>query len=232
MVSLNQPIHQPIGDFHLAPGCIVGKNLCIEFGIGRAEEHSISHAAQQGWRHHDIGIKVGRDHQHLPERYFQLLAGSQGQVIYFVFQGNDPSIQKLVRFHGLTPAIIQQERAAVGLQVQRRLMVTEPGIITEIQVFESEFAADHNERAFDAHPALNHCLPQMLEHGLCVTVNSDDPAFFGGYLGENLRVVARAFDLDAEALRQLSRNAIEASFASKERKRELHDGIDRSPRRD
>lgn len=74
----------------------------------------------------------------------------------------------------------------------------------------------------------DHCLPLLLDQGLCVTVNSDDPAFFGGYLTENLRAVAEAFDLDAEALRALSRNAVEASFASASRKRALRDAIDRS----
>jgi adenosine deaminase len=72
----------------------------------------------------------------------------------------------------------------------------------------------------------DHCLPQLLKHGLCVTVNSDDPAFFGAYLTENLRVVAEAFELDADALRQLSHNALEASFASDSRKQELREAID------
>lgn len=73
----------------------------------------------------------------------------------------------------------------------------------------------------------DHCLPVLLEHGLCVTVNSDDPAFFGGHLTENLRAVADAFDLGEDTLRQLSRNAVDASFATEPRKRELHDAINR-----
>jgi adenine deaminase len=57
-----------------------------------------------------------------------------------------------------------------------------------------------------------HPLAKMLEHGLCATVNSDDPAYFGGYVGENLAGVARALGLDDGALVQLARNSFEASF--------------------
>jgi adenosine deaminase len=57
-----------------------------------------------------------------------------------------------------------------------------------------------------------HPLAKMLEHGLCATVNSDDPAYFGGYVGENLAGVATALGLDEDALIQLARNSFEASF--------------------
>jgi adenosine deaminase len=57
-----------------------------------------------------------------------------------------------------------------------------------------------------------HPLEKMLEHGLCATVNSDDPAYFGGYVGENLAGVAEALRLDDATLVQLARNSFEASF--------------------
>ncbi len=57
-----------------------------------------------------------------------------------------------------------------------------------------------------------HPLGALLEHGLCATVNSDDPAYFGGYVGENLAGVAAALRLDDSALIQLARNSFEASF--------------------
>jgi adenosine deaminase len=57
-----------------------------------------------------------------------------------------------------------------------------------------------------------HPLATMLEHGLCATVNSDDPAYFGGYVGENLAGVAEALRLDDAALVQLARNSFQASF--------------------
>jgi adenosine deaminase len=57
-----------------------------------------------------------------------------------------------------------------------------------------------------------HPLATMLDRGLCATVNSDDPAYFGGYVGDNLAGVARALALDDDVVVQLARNSFEASF--------------------
>ena len=57
-----------------------------------------------------------------------------------------------------------------------------------------------------------HPLATMLDHGLCATVNSDDPAYFGGYVGENLAAVAAALRLDDAAIAGLARNSFEAAF--------------------
>jgi adenosine deaminase len=59
-----------------------------------------------------------------------------------------------------------------------------------------------------------HPLRRLLRHGLCVTVNSDDPAYFGGYIAENYAAIQQALDLTVDELCQLARNAIDASFAS------------------
>ena len=67
----------------------------------------------------------------------------------------------------------------------------------------------------------DHPLRAMLDAGLSVTVNSDYPAYFGGYIGENYRAVASALDLSAGQLATLARNAITGSFADEERKAEL-----------
>jgi len=67
----------------------------------------------------------------------------------------------------------------------------------------------------------NHPLPIMLEKGLKVTLNADDPSYFGGYIAENYRVMAEAFDLDNKTLVKLAKYSISASFANKERKQKL-----------
>jgi len=57
-----------------------------------------------------------------------------------------------------------------------------------------------------------HPLARMMRRGLMVTVNSDDPAYFGGYLNENYKAVAEALDLTDVQLCQLARNSFQASF--------------------
>jgi adenosine deaminase len=58
----------------------------------------------------------------------------------------------------------------------------------------------------------SHNLRRLLERGLCVTVNSDDPAYFGGYVLENYLAVERGLGLSRDDLTLLARNSIEASF--------------------
>ncbi|MFE9583273.1 adenosine deaminase [Nocardia sp. NPDC006044] len=58
----------------------------------------------------------------------------------------------------------------------------------------------------------DHPLRQMLDLGLVATVNSDDPAYFGGYVQDNLDGVRDALNLTADHLRTLARNSFEASF--------------------
>ncbi|MBI3514705.1 MAG: adenosine deaminase [Proteobacteria bacterium] len=59
-----------------------------------------------------------------------------------------------------------------------------------------------------------HPLPGMLARGLLVTINSDDPAYFGGYINENFKAVAAGERLSANDVRQLAKNSFTASFLS------------------
>jgi adenosine deaminase len=57
-----------------------------------------------------------------------------------------------------------------------------------------------------------HNMKRMLERGLCVTVNSDDPAYFGGYLAENFLAAQRALGLGFREVRRLVENSFIGSF--------------------
>ena len=72
----------------------------------------------------------------------------------------------------------------------------------------------------------DHPLKRMLNLGLFVTVNSDDPAYFGGYVNENYIAVAEALGLSREDLRQLARNSFEASWLDAEAKSALIAEVD------
>ncbi len=67
----------------------------------------------------------------------------------------------------------------------------------------------------------DHPLRRMLDAGLVATLNSDDPAYFGGYVNQNYKQTQSALDLTKDELALLARNSFTASFASKERKAEL-----------
>ncbi|MGI9219392.1 MAG: adenosine deaminase [Hydrogenophaga sp.] len=64
----------------------------------------------------------------------------------------------------------------------------------------------------------DHGLKTMLDAGLCVTINSDDPAYFGGYMNANFEQTVAALQLSREDVVQLAKNSFEASFISDQRR--------------
>ena len=71
----------------------------------------------------------------------------------------------------------------------------------------------------------DHNILDLLRKGLCVTINSDDPAYFGGYMTDNFNAVAQALPVTREELAQFSLNAIEASFVSEAEKQAMRDRL-------
>ena len=63
-----------------------------------------------------------------------------------------------------------------------------------------------------------HNLAEMLNQGVCIMLNSDDPAYFGGYLNENFLQTFAALKLDASHAYQLASNSFEASFVTEDQK--------------
>lgn len=130
-------------------------------------------------------------------------AGEEGPAEYIWTAINDLKVSRID--HGvraIDDATLMQEliKARIPLTVC-------PLSNTKLRVFES--MADHN-------------ILQMLEKGVCVTVNSDDPAYFGGYMTENFDALG-ALNLTEQQALQMVKNAIEASFASSERKQAMRD---------
>nr|VFK21087.1 MAG: adenosine deaminase [Candidatus Kentron sp. LFY] len=74
-------------------------------------------------------------------------------------------------------------------------------------------------RVFDT--MADHNLKKLLDRGICVTVNSDDPAYFGGYVNENYLAAQAALGLEVKDLHTLARNSFEASFLALDDKERL-----------
>ncbi|MGE5447251.1 MAG: adenosine deaminase [Bacteroidales bacterium] len=72
----------------------------------------------------------------------------------------------------------------------------------------------------------NHPLKEMLEKGMMVTVNSDDPAYFGGYINENYLAMAKALNLTQNQIIQLVKNSFNAAFLSSEEKQNYLEKVD------
>jgi adenosine deaminase len=72
-----------------------------------------------------------------------------------------------------------------------------------------------------------HPLAEMLEQGMMVTVNSDDPAYFGGYINENYQSIAQTLHLTREQITQLAKNSFEASFLDQHEKLRMIEKVEK-----
>jgi adenosine deaminase len=92
---------------------------------------------------------------------------------------------------------LEDPRLVERLRAERIPLTVCPLSNVKLRVFKT--IADHN-------------LKRLLAEGLCATVNSDDPAYFGGYVAANYRAVEEGLDLGREDLLTLARNSFRASF--------------------
>ena len=72
-----------------------------------------------------------------------------------------------------------------------------------------------------------HSLKRLLEAGVVVTLNSDDPAYFGGYMNANWLAACTALDLDADDAWRMARNSFEAAFLPATEKHAFLEAVDR-----
>ena len=72
-----------------------------------------------------------------------------------------------------------------------------------------------------------HNILKLLRQGVLVTVNSDDPAYFGGYMNENYEAISEHLEVSKEELKTLAKNSFKASFLSEEQKRHFIEMISR-----
>ncbi|QIZ77898.1 adenosine deaminase [Ferrimonas lipolytica] len=182
-----------------------------------SEEQALATLAQaEPFKQHIIGIGLDSSEVgHPPQKFarafaaakqqgYRLVAhaGEEGPAEYIWEALQQLSVERID--HGVR-CVDDEELVALLVNEQIPLTVC-PTSNVRLKVFEQ--MSEHN-------------LKQLLERGLKVTINSDDPAYFGGYMMENYRQVEAALGLSTAQWLQLSRNAIEASFASPERKAEL-----------
>jgi len=72
----------------------------------------------------------------------------------------------------------------------------------------------------------DHTLGKLHRQGVVITLNSDDPAYFGGYIAKNYLATAEALELDRETLATFARNSFEAAFLSEEERQRYLEEVD------
>ncbi len=164
------------------------------------------------WRAHFVGVGLDSSERgHPPEKFARVFARARELGLHAVAHAGEEGppayiesaldVLKVERIdHGVRctedPALVQR------LARERVPLTVCPLSNVKLRVFDS--LAQHN-------------LPALLDAGLCVTINSDDPAYFGGYVVQNyLQTFAALPQLTAAHARQLAANSFEASFVPAE----------------
>lgn len=129
-------------------------------------------------------------------------AGEEGPPEYIIQALDDLKVSRID--HGVR--CLEDVKLVRRLQKQRIPLTVCPLSNIKLCVFEN----------MKQHP-----IKKMLDMGLVVTINSDDPAYFSGYIEENYLAVAETFHLTKLELFQLTKNSIHASFCTQRRKQQL-----------
>jgi len=199
-------IHAALQDGRRELGVDASLILCFLRDRPIAEAHA---TLDQALRHRDRFVGVGLDSAergHPPGLFRDVFARARNAGLRAVAHAGEEGPAAYVREalevlgaeridHGIR---CLEDAALVAQLVEQRVPLT----VCPLSNLKLAVVADLKE----------HPLGEMLERGLVVTVNSDDPAYFGGYINENYRAVQRAFGLDRERLVRLAANSFRASF--------------------
>ena len=180
------------------------------------DEASAFETLESALAHKDKIIGVGLDSSELgnpPEKFERVFKESIKQGFITVAHAGEEGpanwIQDALELLSITRIdhgvrCVEDEKLVATLAVNRIPLTVCPLSNTKLKVFER--MEDHNIMA-------------LLRKGLCVTINSDDPAYFGGYMTDNFLAVANAHPMSKKEATQFTLNAIEASFISDEKKK-------------
>ncbi|CAN7157607.1 adenosine deaminase [Pseudoduganella sp. LjRoot289] len=173
--------------------------------------------------HRDKIIGVGLDSSevgHPPEKFARVFARSRELGLHLVAHAGEEgppayiaSALDVLHVERIDHGVRVLEDAALTARVAREQIALTvcPLSNTKLRVFDR--MADHN-------------LVALLDAGLMATVNSDDPAYFGGYMNANFLATFEALPLGLSHARRLARNSFQASFLAPQQKQQFLDEVD------
>ncbi len=182
------------------------------------DQDSAFETLQQALPFKDKIIGVGLDSSekgHPPEKFTDVFQAAMSHgfltVAHAGEEGPAENIHNAMKLLGVSRIdhgvrCVEDPQLVAQLIADRTPLTVCPLSNTKLKVFEK--MEDHN-------------IVELLRQGLCVTINSDDPAYFGGYMTDNFMAVAQALLTTQEELMAFSFNAIEASFISDVEKKKL-----------
>ena len=213
-------IDRALNDGHTQLGISSRIIMCF---LRHLDEESAFDTLQQALEHKERIVGVGLDSSelgHPPEKFARVFAKAREEGFLTVAHAGEEGpvsniydsldLLQVSRIdHGVR---CSEDDALVAVLVDSKMPLTVcPLSNTKLKVFEE--MQQHN-------------IVELLRQGIKVTINSDDPAYFGGYITDNFLAVAQSHVLTNSELAQFTRNAIEASFIGEAEKSVLMAKLD------
>jgi adenosine deaminase len=205
-----QGLHRACQDARTRWGIDASLILCFLRHLSEADALA---TLEQALPYRDLFIGVGLDSSelgHPPEKFAQVFARCRALGLHVVAHAGEEGPPAYI-WSALD--VLQVERIDHGVQavhdsalMQRLARERVPLTVCPLSNLKLCVFPD----------LAQHNLPQLLEAGLVATINSDDPAYFGGYMNENFLQTFAATGMGAEQAYTLARNSFEASFTTPE----------------
>ena len=213
-------IHRALSDAEAKLGLTSRLILCF---LRHLDEDSALATLEQALPHKDRIAGIGLDSSelgHPPEKFERAFARSRAEGFRVVAHAGEEGPADYVR--GALDAL-KVERIDHGVRCLDDPALVERLVAARVPLTVCPLS---NLRLCVVEDMAEHPLRRMMELGLFVTVNSDDPAYFGGYVNENYAAVQDGLGLDRDDLAALARNSFEASFLEPAAKRTLVAEVD------
>ncbi len=212
MQAVIEGLSRACADAHTQLGISADLILCFLRHLSEDEALATLDAALP-WREHFIGVGLDSSEVgHPPEKFARAFARARALGLHVVAHAGEEGPPAYI-WSALD--VLQVERIDHGVQaihdaaLMQRLLDTQMPLtvcpLSNLKLCVFKDLADHN-------------LARMLDAGVRVTINSDDPAYFGGYLLDNYLQTFAALHLGAPHAYRLAAHSIEASFAPEEDK--------------
>jgi adenine deaminase len=158
-----------------------------------------------------VGLDSG-EHGNPPAKFARVFAQAHGAGLHRVAHAGEEGPAAYIRE---ALSVLGVERIDHGVRCDE-----DPALVHELVLSQVPLTVcPLSNKALMVTPDLaKHNFATLLREGVAVTINSDDPAYFGGYIGENYRQTAEALDLTAEELVTVAENGVRAAFIGPEEK--------------
>ena len=208
MGTVIEGLHRACQDAHTKLGISADLILCFLRHLSEDEAIETLQAALP-WRDRFIGVGLDSSEVgHPPEKFARVFAQARAWGLHVVAHAGEEGPPAYI-WSALD--VLQVERIDHGVQA-----IHDPALMQRLAQSRMPLTVCplSNLKLCVFGRLEDHNLKHMLDAGLCVTINSDDPAYFGGYLNENYLQTFAALGLNAQHAKTLAANSLQASFAN------------------